>query len=82
MPSVVNTDQIELNGVFNPSLPGFFFTRIIDSSYVIHHIELIDGKYFFFSRRYSDPPGSGWAGVVEGEIYWVDASVIFDLNKE
>jgi len=41
-----------------------------------------DSKYFFFSRRYSDPPESGWAGVIKGEIYWVDASVVFDLNKE
>lgn len=41
-----------------------------------------DGKYFFFSRRYSDPPDSGWAGVVKGEVYWVDAQVIFDLNEK
>jgi len=40
-----------------------------------------DNKYFFFSRRYSDPPESGWAGVVKGEVYWVDARVLFDLNK-
>lgn len=39
-----------------------------------------DGHYFFFSRRYSDPPESGWAGVIKGEIYWVDADVIFHLN--
>ncbi|MGY8764826.1 MAG: hypothetical protein ACKVLE_08840 [Fidelibacterota bacterium] len=30
-----------------------------------------DNKYFFFSRRYNDPPGSGWKGVTEGEVYWV-----------
>jgi len=41
-----------------------------------------DSKYFFFSRRYSDPPGSGWAGVIKGEVYWVDANVIFSLNEE
>ena len=41
-----------------------------------------NGKYFFFSRRYSDPPESGWAGVTKGEVYWVDANVIFDLNKK
>jgi hypothetical protein len=40
-----------------------------------------DNKYFFFSRRYSDPPESGWEGVIKGEVYWVDASVIFKLNK-
>lgn len=41
-----------------------------------------DGKYFFFSRRYSDPPESGWEGVTKGEVYWVDASAIFDLNDQ
>lgn len=41
-----------------------------------------DGKYFFFSRRYSDPPESGWNGVTEGEVYWVDAEVIFDLDDQ
>ena len=41
-----------------------------------------DGKYFFFSRRYSDPPESGWAGVIKGEVYWVDANVIFNLNNK
>ncbi len=41
-----------------------------------------DGKYFFFSRRYSDPPDSGWDGVTEGEVYWVDASVIFKLKDK
>lgn len=40
-----------------------------------------DGKYFFFSRRYSDPPDSGWDGVIEGEVYWMDAQDIFDLKE-
>jgi len=39
-----------------------------------------DGKYLFFSRRRSDPPDSGWAGVVAGDVYWVDASVIERLR--
>ena len=41
-----------------------------------------DGKYFFFSRRYSDPPDSGWPGVVAGEVNWVDAKVVFQLRPE
>ncbi len=41
-----------------------------------------DGKYFFFSRRYSNPPESGWKGVTKGEVYWVNASDIFNLKKE
>ena len=41
-----------------------------------------DNKYFFFSRRYSDPPESGWNGVVKGEIYWVDAKIIFELREK
>ncbi|MEL4456502.1 hypothetical protein [Lutimonas vermicola] len=41
-----------------------------------------DNKYFFFSRRYSDPPESGWAGVIKGEVYWVDANVIFNMNDK
>ncbi len=40
-----------------------------------------DNKYFFFSRRYSHPPESGWAGVIKGEVYWVDARVIFELKQ-
>ncbi|MEK6152487.1 hypothetical protein WIW50_04480 [Flavobacteriaceae bacterium 3-367] len=39
-----------------------------------------DGKYFFFSRRYSDPPESGWKGATKGEVYWVNASGIFNLK--
>ncbi|MCE7990488.1 MAG: hypothetical protein HEP71_00855 [Roseivirga sp.] len=36
-----------------------------------------DGKYFFFTRRYSGIAKRGWAGVTEGEVYWVSADVIF-----
>jgi hypothetical protein len=42
-PSIVNTDHIELNVVFNPSFNEMFFSRIVDGSFVIHHSELIDG---------------------------------------
>ncbi|MDT8449186.1 MAG: sialidase family protein [Wenzhouxiangellaceae bacterium] len=38
-----------------------------------------DGKYLFFSRRRSDPPG-GWPNVVEGDVYRVDAAVIERLR--
>ncbi|KAA3640181.1 MAG: hypothetical protein DWQ02_02430, partial [Bacteroidetes bacterium] len=41
-----------------------------------------DERYFFFSRRYSDPPGSGWKGVAKGEVYWIDARSIFDLKEK
>jgi hypothetical protein len=41
-----------------------------------------DGRYLFFSRRRSEPPDSGWAGVVEGDVYWVDASVIERLRPD
>lgn len=37
-----------------------------------------DGKYFFFSKRYSNPPNSGWKGVAKGEVYWVNADVVFN----
>ncbi len=40
-----------------------------------------DGKFFFFSRRYSDPPESGWDGVTEGEVYWMDIKPILELGK-
>jgi|GEM_PF-1253072 len=36
-----------------------------------------DNKYFFFSKRYSNPVDSGWKGAVKGEVYWVKASDIF-----
>jgi hypothetical protein len=41
-----------------------------------------DGKYFFFSKRYSNPPESGWKGVTKGEVHWVDAEVIFKLKRK
>ncbi len=41
-----------------------------------------DNKYFLFSRRYSDPPESGWDGVTKGEVYWVNASVVFEFRNE
>lgn len=41
-----------------------------------------DNKYFFFSKRYSDPPESGWKGVTIGEVHWVDADVIFKLRRK
>ena len=40
-----------------------------------------DGKYFFFSKRHSNPPDSGWKGVVKGEVYWVNASSILNLKR-
>lgn len=41
-----------------------------------------DGKYFFFSKRYSNPPGSGWKGVTKGEVYWVNASNLYNLKRK
>ena len=40
-----------------------------------------DNKYFFFSKRLSNPPESGWRGVTKGEVYWVDASHILNLDQ-
>ena len=44
-PTLVNTDAIELNVVFNPDHTEMFFSRIVDSSFVIHHSELINRKW-------------------------------------
>ncbi len=41
-----------------------------------------DGKYFFFSKRYSNPPDSGWKGAVKGEVYWMDAQTIMETKKK
>ena len=43
--SIVNTDSIEINAVFNSSYTEVFFTRIIDEKFIIHHSELIDGNW-------------------------------------
>ncbi|WP_411030404.1 TolB family protein [Spongiimicrobium sp. 3-5] len=40
-----------------------------------------DNKYFFFSKRYSAPPESGWKGAIKGEVHWVKAHGIFSLKK-
>lgn len=40
-----------------------------------------DNKYFFFSKRYSDPVDSGWKGAVKGEVYWVNASNILKKKR-
>ncbi|MFL1896355.1 hypothetical protein ACJRPK_11685 [Aquimarina sp. 2-A2] len=44
-PSIVNTDSIEINSVFNSSLTEMFFTRIINKKFVIHHSEFIGGNW-------------------------------------
>jgi len=41
-----------------------------------------DLKYFFFSKRYSNPPKSGWKGVVKGEVYWVSSDELFKHKAE
>ena len=40
-----------------------------------------DGSVLFFSRRHSDPPGSGWEGAREGEVLWVDARVLESFRR-
>ncbi|WP_340067279.1 hypothetical protein [Ascidiimonas aurantiaca] len=44
-PSIVNTDSIELNVVFNHDHTELFFSRIVNNSFVIHHSERIEGKW-------------------------------------
>ncbi len=39
-----------------------------------------DGKYFFFSRRTSDPANGGWPGVVAGDVYWMSADIVERLR--
>ena len=41
-----------------------------------------DGKYLFFSRRSSEPSDGGWARVVSGDVYWVDAAVITRVRPD
>ncbi|MEO9967454.1 MAG: hypothetical protein ABJF11_16770 [Reichenbachiella sp.] len=41
-----------------------------------------DNKFFFFSKRYNDPAVSGWKGVTRGEVYWLEAGHILDLNTK
>lgn len=41
-----------------------------------------DGKYFIYSRRYNNPEKKGWAGVEKGEVYWVNADVLFNTKTE
>jgi hypothetical protein len=36
-----------------------------------------DNTYFFYSKRYSSPPNSGWKGVTKGEVNWVHSTEIF-----
>jgi len=44
-PSIVNTDSIEINTVFNTFFTEMFFTRIINKKFVIHHSELVEGNW-------------------------------------
>ena len=44
-PSIVNTNSIELNIVFNHDHTEMFFSRIVNNSFIIHHSELINGKW-------------------------------------
>jgi hypothetical protein len=41
-----------------------------------------DNRYFFFSKRYSSPPNSGWQGVTKGEVYWVNSNEIFKHKEK
>ena len=41
-----------------------------------------DHKYFFFSKRFSDPTNSGWKGVTKGEVYWVNSSELFKHKEK
>ncbi len=41
---IVNTNSIELNSVFNSSMTEFFFTRIVNGSYIFYYSELIDDQ--------------------------------------
>lgn len=47
-PGVVNTEAIELNGVFSPDVGEFFFTRIVDGVGTMYHA-------VFDDERWSDP---------------------------
>ena len=44
-PGVVNTDAIELNGVFTPDGREFFFTRLVDGVDTIYRSVFEDGKW-------------------------------------
>ena len=44
-PSIVNTDSIEINAVFNADFTELFFTRIINKKFVIHHSEFVEGHW-------------------------------------
>ncbi len=39
-----------------------------------------DGKYFIYSRKYNNPEKKGWAGVEKGEVYWVNADILFNVK--
>lgn len=39
-----------------------------------------DGKYFFFSRRTSEPANGGWRNVVAGDVYWMSTDIIERLR--
>lgn len=71
-PSVVNTDAIEINAVYNSSFTELFFTRIIDGSFVIHHSEFINGNWT------SPQPIQLFEG--EAESVAIDPSITQDGN--
>ncbi len=44
-PGIVSTEAIELNGVFTPDGREFFFTRLINGVYTMHHSMFEDGEW-------------------------------------
>ncbi len=44
-PGLINSDSIELNGVFNADITEFFFTRRIQGNLTIHHSERLEGQW-------------------------------------
>jgi hypothetical protein len=72
-PSIVNTDSIEINTVFNSTFTELFFTRIINKKFIIHHSELIDGNW-------SQPKPIQMFAEHEKESVAIDPSIAQDGN--
>lgn len=69
------------NGKWQRPVP-FDLGEIIDENWVYYCPYMSpDNKYFFFSKRYSSPPKSGWNGVAKGEVYWVNSDEIFKKDN-
>ncbi len=78
-PGVVNTEAIELNGVFSPAGREFFFTRIVDDVFTMHRSVL--GNDGWSNPRPVHPYAGGERVMAVDMAYSTDGRELYFLGR-